>query len=453
MKLTTTIFMLVLSLDCYSQLSFERFDLNETIDGIESIHSADFDKDGDIDIFTASRNDNRVTLFEQLSNGDFVSQVLSDDVSGASVVKSFDLDLDGDLDIIASGSDPGNHSLSWWKNEGNQFSSRKLIVNINNQAFQDFQISDIDEDGDLDIISVEFSTASGPGSLSMWVNDNLNFELLELSDNSIDGRQIEIIDWDNDNDLDFLISEGLGDKLTFWENKGNLEFEKTTLFNYDICNSFGIADLNNDGNNDIVALSFTGDEVSYWLNDGGNNFSKTIIEDQYDGPDKLIIIDIDQDNDLDIVVAYYLEDILAVYENNGNLEFTRNIIDSDFDGGRDLFITDIDNDNSLDILGAALSDKKAIVWINDQVVSSTKESITGNATLFPNPTDGVLNIDMLKQKPYSIIVLNHLGQSIDELPFTDQVDLSHLVNGVYLIQLNFLNSTEIRKVMIQKSNP
>lgn len=52
------------------------------------------------------------TLFEQLSNGDFVSQVLSSDVSGASVVKSFDLDLEGDLDIIASGSDPGNHSLS-----------------------------------------------------------------------------------------------------------------------------------------------------------------------------------------------------------------------------------------------------------------------------------------------------------------------------------------------------
>lgn len=450
MKLTKTILLLLVSLNGYSQFSFERFDLNEILDGIESIHSVDFDNDGDMDIFTSSRNDNKVMLFEQFPGGIFVSQILSSEVSGANVVKSYDLDLDGDLDIIASGSLPGNHSLSWWENVNNQFSTRKLIVNINNQAFQDFQISDIDEDGDLDIITVEFATASGPGSLSMWVNNNLNFELLEISDNCIDGRQIELFDWDNDNDLDLLISEGIGDKMTFWENKGSLEFEKNTFFNYDICNSFGIADLDNDGDNDIVALSFTGDEVSYWLNDGENNFSKTVIEDQYDGPDKLLVKDIDQDDDLDIIVAYYLEDFLVIYENIGNLEFTKSIIDSDFDGGRDLCIVDINNDKSLDILGAALGDKKAIVWSNNQVVSSTKELDIRISSIFPNPTSGILNIKHKSREPISIAILNCLGQPLIKLPYSDRLDLSSIIDGVYFIQVNYPNAFETHKLIIQK---
>ncbi len=100
----------------YAQLSFERHDLGLHLDGIESIHSADYDGDGDNDFFTASRNDNRVTLFESIWNGFFLSTRLTTTLKGASVVKSFDLDIDGDIDVIASGSHPGNHSIYWWEN-------------------------------------------------------------------------------------------------------------------------------------------------------------------------------------------------------------------------------------------------------------------------------------------------------------------------------------------------
>lgn len=453
MKLIKTLFLIIIGFNGYAQFSFDRIELNETLDGMVSIHSADFDNDSDMDIFTASRNDNKIMLFEQVSNGEFVAQVLSSNVAGANVVKSFDFDLDGDLDIIASGSDPGNNSISWWENEDNQFSERKVIVTINNQSFQDFNVSDLDGDGDLDILTVEFSTASGPGTLAMWVNDNFNFELQKLSTNCIDGRQIEIIDWDNDDDLDLLVSEGLGDKMTYWENKGNLEFSKSTFFYANICNSFDIADIDNDGDNDIVALSFLDDQVSYWLNDGNNNFSKTIIESQYNGPSKLLVEDIDQDNDLDVVVAYYLEDVLAIYENDGSLMFTRSVIDSDFDGGNDIFIADMDNDNALDILGASLSDKKAIMWINNQVISNTVQLDNSLSTFFPNPTNGILKFQQTHHNPISITIMNSLGQPLTELPYSYEIDLNGMMDGIYFIRLNYSNTFETHKVIVNKSNP
>lgn len=452
MKFLTTIFLVFLGFYSFAQFSFDRYELNETLDGIESVHSVDFDNDGDMDIFTASGNDNRVILFEQQSDGSFATKVLSNDATGAKVVKSYDFDLDGDLDIVAIGSDPGDHSIWWWENINNTFSNKKVIVNISNQAFQDFQISDLDNDGDLDIVTVEFSTASGPGLLSMWVNDNFNFTLLELSDNCIDGRQIEIVDWDNDNDLDFLISEGLGDKMTFWENKGSLNYEKKTLFYCDVCNSFDIADLDNDGDNDIVALSYLSHTISYWLNDGNNNLTKTIIENQIKYPDKLIIHDIDQDKDLDVIVAYYFSNNLVILENNGDLEFTTSIIDNDFAGGRDICIADLDNDNSLDIVGASLNSKQAIVWINNQVYTSNKEVEVTKSLVYPNPTSGVINIDVDDQKVQSISVKNSRGECMITVPYSDHLDLSNLMNGMYFIQLNLENTIETHKVIIQKSN-
>lgn len=450
MKIIFTKLLMLVSIASYSQLTFERIDLNESLDGISSIHSADFDNDGDNDIFTASRNDNRVVLFERLNDGNLFLRTLTNDLAGASVVKSFDLDMDGDLDIIASGSDPGNHSICWWENVNNNFSSKKTIVNINNQAFQDFDVADLDNDGDNDIISVEFSTASGPGSLAMWENENLSFTFRELSDNCIDGRQINITDWDDDNDLDFIISEGLGDKLTYWENTGNLNFIKNTFFNQDLCTSFDIADLDGDGDKDFVSLSFTGDEVSYWLNDGNDNFSKFLIEDDYDGPDKVLFYDMDKDSDLDIVASFYNEDLLVIYENDGSMNFSENIIDDDFDSF-DIFIADLDNDNSPDILGASLSDDKAITWISNLVVSTTTTSEANATRVFPTPTDNLLYIENNSTLPINYQIVDQFGRISQTGNFIENINVEKLSSGIYYLQLFLGNLIETHKIIITKS--
>ena len=434
-----------------SQISFTRIELDRRLDGIESIHAADYDGDGDSDVFTASDNDHEVVLFKNEGNSQLEQIELSSGLLGASVVKSFDFDNDGDLDIIASGTEPGDHSICWWENHLGTFGPKLIIARVTGQSFQDFTIFDIDNDGDNDVVSVEFSTASGPGILALWENQEFTFEYVELSDNCIDGRQIEIIDWDTDGDYDFIVSEGLGDEVALWSNEGDLVFTKTKLVDCRICTSFSVKDINGDGFRDIVVSSFIEDEISIFLNDRNSSYTKFTLEDEFDGPDKLIVYDIDRDGDLDIIVAYYLEDLLVLYENQGGLNFLRNIIDYDFDGGRDLYITDFDNDNAPDILGASLGAKKGVIWVNNLVISNNHEEMNKIPEVkFSNPSRDWIYLNDTNRKELEYYIYNKLGKLIlSGKTNNDQIDARNIKADFYIIKISDGIHSKTSKIIIK----
>ena len=63
------------------------------------------------------------------------------------------------------------------------------------------------------------------------------------------------------------------------------------------------------------------------------------------------------------------------------------------------------------------------------------EQLYSEISLYPNPTDGLINIDdNQNQLQNSIIgINNYLGQTILSLPFTNQIDLSSLQSGMYFL--------------------
>ena len=89
---------------------------NGYLNGAWSVDYADFDKDGDMDVVSASITDNTVIWFENADGqSSFGSQqIISEAVSGAIFVSVADIDGDGDDDVL-SASD-GDDKIAWYEN-------------------------------------------------------------------------------------------------------------------------------------------------------------------------------------------------------------------------------------------------------------------------------------------------------------------------------------------------
>ena len=85
-------------------------------DGAVCVFAADLDRDDDIDVLSASLADGKIAWYEndgQLSPT-FTAHIISTDAGGANSVHAADLDNDGDLEIISGSHD--DDKIAWYEN-------------------------------------------------------------------------------------------------------------------------------------------------------------------------------------------------------------------------------------------------------------------------------------------------------------------------------------------------
>ena len=99
-----------------------------------------------------------------------------------------------------------------------------------------------------------------------------------------------------------------------------------------------------------------------------------------------------------------------------------------------------------------------MIRMNFAVVSSIEENIfEGKISVYPNPTNGILNLDMIKVTPseYQIKITNILGEIIyvssENISgiYNDVIDLSSYSKGTYVIQIKNKESVFTDKIVIR----
>jgi hypothetical protein len=289
-----------------------------------TVEWGDYDNDGDLDFLLLG-----VTPPLYRNNGDntFTQQPLSVISLGWTSGDWGDYNNDGYLDIILTGyRDTDNHFTKIFKNNGDNTFSEQTDVSLPDIAFGSVDWGDYDNDGDLDIL--------------------LTGE--ESSNEIISG-----------------VYKNNGDN-TFSEQKG---IQLTRLLN----SSAAWGDYDNDGDLDILTTGWDNwDPYSIiYRNNGDNTFleqSAISLTPVYYG--QIAWGDYDNDGDLDILLIGQINTtnscISKIYKNNGNSTFTEmySLIGVDY-GAADW--GDYDNDGDLDILltGNTGSAKIAKIYCNN----------------------------------------------------------------------------------------
>ncbi len=300
--------------------------ISESMNRAKVIHAADLDGDGDLDIISASQDDESIVWFENTSgSGDFGSPVTITTASQITEsVYAADIDGDGDLDLVSGSSGNRAHKVSWYENvngRGN-FGGQKNLIPSNLRGADSALAGDLDGDGDLDIVYgtidqvVWLRNTNGKGAFSSRIfiaTDILGF------------KEIRLVDMDNDGDLDVLFSSTriAGDRISimWYKNNGTGNFvAQPPVDNFDLSGAWSVypADFDKDGDMDVVSTSRTDNTVIWFENiDGQGSFgSQQLISAAVSGPILIYAADIDGDGDDDVLSASEGDNKIAWYENN-----------------------------------------------------------------------------------------------------------------------------------------
>ena len=137
--------------------SFTEHIITTGADGARVVFAIDLDGDNDIDVLSVSNIDNTIVWYE--SNGasppTFTEHIITSEAAGAGDVFAIDLDGDNDIDVLSASSN--DDKIAWYENNGASPPSfiEHVITTNANFAISVFAI-DLNGDGDVDIVSASF---------------------------------------------------------------------------------------------------------------------------------------------------------------------------------------------------------------------------------------------------------------------------------------------------------
>lgn len=228
--------------------------------------TGDLDGDGDLD-FTCANGTAVVKAYINNGSGTFTPMNVTMNGTGtASVSKIADMNNDGKLDIIIGNNQTGaTDKTEVWLNTGTTGSAAFTFAAglANNSAKYSIATGDVDGDGDVDII-----TGSYTNGAELFLNNNNTGAFTQGSIPANYSKQVFLIDWDQDGDLDYLTYDNYnnaGLRLFPNDGAGNWGSGSTLLQSSTSGNCF-FSDLNADGFLDAALDNFGGNGLVYLSN-------------------------------------------------------------------------------------------------------------------------------------------------------------------------------------------
>lgn len=338
---------------------FTRSPLIDVDDQILSMEPTDLDRDGDTDFVFASQANSYVGWVKNNGSGNFQKLSLFSGLADVKVVYPFDIDGDDDIDIVV-----GSHStktVGWLENDGS--GNFSLHVLDNTKYVDSVRAVDLDENGTVDIVA---STIGPGGDIKWFKNDgSQNFTNIQLAPTECDeSDDIEIIDFDKDNDLDIVCGSSTNLVYSWMENNGSESFtgHDISSYMYDWPRDMEVVDLNQDGYLDVIATSAYYDTIVWLKNDGTQNFTEISLASDVDYIYAIDTIDFDGDGDIDIVGSAPGEQSVFLLENDGVNNFNKKFISQSNGAGYRLFTLDIDGDGKIEVITSGITESGIVVY-------------------------------------------------------------------------------------------
>jgi len=337
--------------------------ISDVVSEAHEVFPVDVNSDGKNDLIVASGADNTVYWYEtgNLNPLSYTERIVTNVADGATGVWADDIDGDGDIDVLTASVQ--DDSLRWHENNGGDppvFFRRDLSTLATGAV--SITAGDLDADGDLDIVG----GSRGDDTIRWFENSGTDpavFNELTVSTSADSVRSVRVADVNGDGHLDILSASRNDDTVRWHENSGSQPplFTDRVISNTVVgARAVTAADLDRDGDLDIIAAADLGNEVVWFENGGGANptFLQRALPGVVFGAISVDAKDIDTDGDIDIVAAARDEGTLYLFENIGTTPptFVRSTVQEGLSLIQSAIATDLNGDSDLDLVATTLSE-------------------------------------------------------------------------------------------------
>ncbi|MFT6335516.1 MAG: hypothetical protein ACI86M_003440 [Saprospiraceae bacterium] len=349
----------------------------------------DFDNDGSMDIVVTRASDSKTIVLFNVGDDNYDDVVIQ--TKSVLRYRTGDMDGDSDIDIVAFNLE--DNSVYLLRNDGEKvFESFELLSTTEDLNL--VEIGDVDGDNDIDIV-VAFDEFFDAKIMILKNIDGASYQEEIIKENSsVNFRNIEIIDLNNDSFVDIVYSSS-GSTLRGFINSENQTYNEVNIIQGDdYIQNFAMSDYNTDGINDIV--------IGYSSSSSDMTFHKGLSIDNFEYGYEVIS---------GISSTYYLI--------NG----------------------DLDNDDDIDIMVS----NGDIWWLEnelEQQMVDVEEQFSESILVFPNPFYETLNIKGINTN-VDVLIADLMGQTVlYQKNQNSKINVSFLNNGMYLMSLFDTNSGE-----------
>jgi len=294
---------------------FTDHNISKTADNVISVYALDVDGDSIKDVLSASKSDDRIVWYKNNGSEVFTEHNISKNADGAHSVFAMDIDGDNGIDILSASADDNN--VTWYENDSSEnFTKHTIGKNLTGARYA--YSTDFNGDGHIDVLAV--SGKDDDINRTVWYQNNGSEVFTEHNiskDINNEVHSIFAINMDGDSDKDIIISAG--DRVVLYENNGtNIGFKEHNLTMPTGIDSIHVTAMDIDGDSDIDIFS-----SGVWFENNGTvaspDFRVHLIE------KKLVaffsLVDLDDDNDTDIIAPLHNNGSLMWYENLGEDTF------------------------------------------------------------------------------------------------------------------------------------